>query len=412
MADFFPDIMGEYLSEEERFETDNIQFGGHFEPAAVAPGGMTSLYLFLQNTLDAPIKVGIQIDVPKTSGLFRGGKPILEVGESIIRFEMGPGEAGLLTLPASTTRHAKSGQYELGFTLQAEAQEDGERIRPTSSRSQFDIKLIDDPVGLDLAASLGTTYTAEEVQKASFTIKVEGDAQEPSSAQALEHGYQVIWEKAQLDFLVHAQHEVKLRQAKLKEELMTEPLYIAMYSESVNRFADMGIGLRIGEAILIAKILTFTCELFLTSPKRMGGLLIPIWERAVDGGIDTTDPFQVIRWAGYTHILKLGIATSFGLIAQTIGQQPWSLEERQAVSHHLVDNIEIGEPTEFDFIYLPLMLGGALVSNKLQMDGEDLQHTAALVYKAYKSRDEIFSDDEMKQAKRVFETALKRLLKS
>jgi hypothetical protein len=87
-------------------------------------------------------------------------------------------------------------------------------------------------------------------------------------------------------------------------------------------------------------------------------------------------------------------------------------EERQAVIHHIADNIEIGETTDEDFLYLPLVMGGTLIANKLILHGEDLNHTLILLQKAFQSRPNLFADEEMNQAKKIYNHILQKILQT
>ena len=82
---------------------------------------------------------------------------------------------------------------------------------------------------------------------------------------------------------------------------------------------------------------------------------MPIWERALEAEVDTTDGLQVIRTAGYHHLLKLSIAISFGILAKAVGRHYWPLLERQAVTSYIADSIEDGQEIDEDFLYLPLL---------------------------------------------------------
>jgi hypothetical protein len=408
MADIYPDIMGEYISTPQRYVADGVQYGGHFDPATLPPGQASNLYLFLQNTLNVPVNIGLQIEIPKTSGLFRGGKPLLEIGAETIQLSLKAAEAGVITLPVLTTEHFKSGEQALTVMLKAKPTGKGQRIRPPQSQSKLDSKLIDDPVGLSLVSAIGATYVEKSVKKALFPLKVAGESQQLSQKPRLQHQYQSMWDEDHLDLFKRASREIDLRQNKFKEELSDEALYVALYSESTSRFADVGLPLRIGEAITLAKILTYSCRFFLNNSIRRKGLLVPIWERALDADFDTADPVNVLRIVGYDHILRLAIAMSFGMVAQAVGRQPWTLTERQAVAHHVVENVKIGQTTEEDFLYLPLLMGGTLISSRVMMHGEQVQHSLALLEKAYHSRSNLFADEEMAQAKNIYDRILRR----
>ena len=411
MAVILPDIIGEYVDLPERLETDGIQYAGYFEPAQIAPEQVTHLFLFLQNTLDAPMVVNLKTNIPQTGGLFRSGRPILEVQEPIIQIKLAGAEAGLLTLPVATTEHVKEGQHALVIEIKTAFQDKPDRVRAATSQSKLSQKLIDSPVGLNLVGTLGATYTEKSVKKAPFYLEVAGEPAPPERAPRLEHKYQTIWVQDYLEVFNQAIHELNLREVKFKKELTMEALYTNLYAESTTRFADAGLPLRIGEAITLTKILTYCCQYFLTSADRRNGLLVPIWERAIEAGIDTTDVLEVIRTAGYYHVLKLATALGFGLVARAIGKHAWPLVERQAVTNHIAESIEAGEGLDVDFLYLPLLMAGTFVSHKLKMDGENPQQSLALMKKAYEARPYLFTEADMAQANKIYNHILKKAIK-
>jgi hypothetical protein len=269
---------------------------------------------------------------------------------------------------------------------------------------------IDSPVGLNLAATMGSTFTEKSVKKALFPLKVTGKPAPPERAPRLKYKYQTIWVRDHMELFNRAIHELNLREVKFQKELSMEALYAVLYAESTARLADAGLPLRVGEAIILAKILTYSCQYFLSSSARRNGLLVPIWERALEAEIDTTDVLNVIRSAGYYHILRLSIAISFGLVAKAVGRHFWSLEERQAVTNHIAESIEAGQELDVDFLYLPLLMGGTIIRNKVRLDGEDPRQTLALMKKAYEARSELFSEAEMAQANKTYSRILKQAL--
>ncbi|MDX1520339.1 MAG: hypothetical protein R3264_01770 [Anaerolineae bacterium] len=411
MAESYPDIMGEFISQPERFQAGGVQFGGQFDPDTIAPGQASELYVFFQNTLDTPVTIQIKIEVPKKGGFFGGGKPMLKIGAPQLELKMDAAEASLLSLPVATTEHTKAGQEELTFELKVKPNGRGQRIRPAKFQSSLDPKLIDEPAGLNLVSSMGATFVEKAVKKATFPLTLEGDPQPVKAPATLKHSFRSMWTKEQLKTYSRATQEINKRQEKLKSAFTTGALYASLYSESVAKFADAGLPLRVGEAIALAKILTYCCQYFLSSPKRINGLLVPIWERAIDAEFDTTDGLRTLRIVGFNHILKLAIMMSFGLVAQAAGRQIWSIEERQGVTQHLANNIEIGETTEEDFLYLPLMMGGTLVSNKVKIEGENVRHSLALLEKAYEARPRLFLDSEMAEVEKLFAQLLQKAVK-
>ncbi len=410
MAVFLPDVIGEYVDESVRFETGGVQYAGYFDPAKIAPEQVTHLFLFLQNTLNAPVAINLKVNMPTTGGLFRSGQPILKVEEPVIQIKLASAEAGLLTLPVTTGEGIKAGEYPLTLNVKVTTQGRPNRIRPDKSKSRLGRGFIDSPVGLSLVGTMGATYTEKSVKKVTYSLDVSGKPAPPERAPQLQHKYQSIWVESHMELFTKAVQEINSREVKFKKELTVEALYAMLYAESTTRFADSGLPLRIGEAIVLAKILTYSCQYFLSSPDRRNGLLVPIWERALETELDTTDVIEVIRTAGYYHVLKLASAISFGVVAKAVGRQHWPLIERQAVINHIADSIEVNQEMDVDFLYLPLLLAGTQISNKLKLNGEDPRQTLELIKKAYEARLGLFAESDMDRANKIFNQILKKAL--
>ncbi len=399
-----PDIIGEYTVSPERYETEGLQYVGYFEPATIAPGQVANLYLFVQNTLNAPLTATIQMAMPQTGGgLFRSGNPVLKVAKPALQLKLSPAEAGLLTLPITTTEEAQTGQFEVTLEIQTKSPAGAQRVRPSQGKSALGQKsLIDNVVGLNLAGLLGVDFVEKSVKKAAFPLEITGEPQTQERAPRLDHTYETIWTQDQMELFTEAIQELNARQVKLHNELTTEALYATLYGESVTRFADVGLALRVGEAITLAKILTYCCQYFLSKPERQNGLLVPMWRSALAEGYDTTDSLTVIRGVGFYHLLKLSLALSFGLIRRAVGRRLWSEEDCRGVTEYIAENVVAGETLDLEFLYLPLLLAGTYISKKVTLEGEDPRHSLALMRKAYEARTDLFLDDDMAVASQAY----------
>ncbi len=410
MAIFYPDIIGDYLNTPQRFETGGLQYAGYFEPDTIPAGQLTQLFLFLQNTLNVPITINFQVDLPKTGGFLRAKNPLLQIEKPNITLELAPAEAGLYSLPVTTTSHTTQAEHALTFNTKVTPKGRGKRIRPPQATSQLDNMLIDNPIGLNLVPALGATYAEKSVKKAQFTLKIAGKPEPLQRAPKLQATYESIWKEENIQSFNKAVQEINSRQVKLKDDLNVEKLFVNLYGESVSRFADAGVPLRIGEAIVLAKILTYSCHYFLSSPKRANGLLLPIWEQALAENANTTDVLQLFRTVGYHHIIRLAVAISFGLIAKSTGRQQWSLDERQALAAHVAECLETGQNLDLDFLYLPLLMGGTEIATKVKLQGEDLPHTLALMKTARDERKRLFTDQDMEKADKIYNRILQKAL--
>lgn len=408
MAVSYPDAIGEHVASPERYHTGGLQYVGYFEPNKIAAGQVTNFFFFLQNMVNVPMKVTIKLGLPQ-SGFFWSRKPLLRVLQEQIEVSLKAAEAGLLTLPVTTTNHTGDGTHALTVEIKVATQGRGERIRPAKSTSRLETKIIDSMVGLNLVSSLGATYQEKSAKKAKFSLTIAGKKKSPTQA-SLKYSYDKIWHTDDAKVFNKAIQEIHNRRAKLKSALDVETLYANLYGETVKRFANVGLPLRIGEAIVLAKMLTYTCQYFLSSPERVNGLLLPIWERALALEADTSESLDVIRLLGYHHLLRLSIAVSFGIIGRATGGQLWSLEERQAVAAHIADTVEIGDPLDIDFVYLPLLMAGTQISKQLVLPDEDVNNSLALLRQARQARPDLFKDKEMAKANQVYNQIMQKAL--
>ena len=408
MAVSYPDVIGEYIDTPERFVTGGMQYAGYFDPATIAPGQVANLYVFLQNTLDVPLNINFKVNPPQTGGFLKSKNPILEIGTEDIELTLAAAEVDLLTLPVTTTEYAEDGNHSVTIEAKVSAQGKSERVRPAKSQSFLDNNLIDSAVGLNLVGSVGANYVEKSAKKAQFELKIAGTPISTEETPNLAHSLESIWKKKQAKFLSKAVQEINLREVKLKKELTAEALYANLYAENTHRFADAGIPLRIGEAIIMGKILTYTCQYFLSEVHRRNGLLVPMWEHAFEAEVDTTDSLDIIRSIGYHHLMRLSIAVSFGLIAKAVGRHLWPQQERQVLATYIADNVDFGQPLDQDFLYLPLLIAGTQISNKVKLEGENPSHTLALLNKAREARSGLFSDKDMAQAHKAFMHILKK----
>lgn len=416
MSISYPDVIGEYVDGPHRHETDGIQYNGYVDPTVAAPGEVALFRLFLQNCVDTPAAVTVTLQPPEIKKGFLFGKrvPLLEVAQSTFELDMDRADAGQLVIPLRMVDEIPAGEHRLKIVVTAKTEDKKpDRVRPKSSKSKLATKLISSPVELNLVGTMGATYKAEQTkQPAEFPFEVAGDPTTPTEKPDLTHEYANIWKLDYMETFSMAIQEVNNRRVDFSKELSLDSLYAAMFAESTKRYADCGVPLRIGEAVTVAKMLTYCSQYFMSSPERINGLLVPIWETAIQHGEPTTEISDVMRKVGYYHILKLSLAMSFGLIAKSVGKHYWPLVERQAVTGFIANMVEGAQEIEPDFLYLPLLMGGTSIARSLKMDGENVTESLALQYKAFSSRPDLFADKELQKAGKIYRRIIKQALET
>jgi hypothetical protein len=405
MAVEYPDIISEYVVATERYESDGVQIFPYMEPIEIPMGGTATLALLLQSSVDVPVDIAIEAEMPQTSR-FRG-VPVLEIGQAPLRAKLAPAQVGMLSVPVKTATQAKEGQYEIVLNVAVKAQGQGSRVRPQSNQGRFRSPLIDDVVGLDLARVVGVRFNCKTTRKIGVPVLVRGQAEVPAEAPDLTTRFESLWVVENAKVQGEALHEIGDRRAVIADQLQTEPLFVGLFAEAQRRFAEAGVPLRVGEAIALGKILTYTTRYFLANSDLQDGLLVPIWELALQYELPTGDPLWVLPNVGFRHVLRLSVALSFGLVKQALGRMPWSLEERRGVISLVADTVDAAQPLPVEFLYIPLLMAAATINRQIALENEDVVHSLKLLKKAKAARAEVFADPDLAEAGQMFDQIVK-----
>ena len=392
MAIEYPDILGEVTPARQRYEAGAVQYVGSLSREAVASGEATELVLFLQSIVDAPTDVALKLSVPLRTGGLRSRPSQLKIGELETTVPLKPAEVGELRIPIQTSAETPSTTYEIRLEIMGTPKASANRIRAQRSKGRLGETILRDTVGLNLASTIGVGFTARSRNKLSFKLNVTG---EEGSAQEIDltPTFTSLWILEDQDLQHRAGREVNERRAHIVPYLAPEAIYVPLLDEGRRRFADASIVLHVGEAISLAKILTHTVSYFMRNADLQDGLLIPIYMHAYLYDLPTDNATWLVTEVGYSRIVRLSIALSFALVEGALKRQPWLLEEQRALADFVVGNLESGRPLPVEFLYLPLLMGGALVMRKVVMEGEDSQQSLQMLAQAKKERAEDFTGE-------------------
>lgn len=400
MAIEYPDIMGDYMDARQRFDAGGLHYLCFLEPAAMAPGGQTKLLFLLQSALDAPLEAVLHAELPARTGPL-GRSVRFEMAQPELHINIAAGEVGLLQVPLTCGPATPNAKYDIKVTLEAKPSSHAELIRPTSSPGRLGKTLIRNPVGLGIAPVIGVGYVAKPAARQTLRLEVVG---EPAEEEAdLSPNFESLWTTDELQYQQQAQREVSDRRVHILPKLTEDALFATLWQESQLLFESAGVPLSMGEAIFLARILTYTAAKFLNKGDWYDALLVPMWREAFRNDLPTGDALWVVTQVGYEHLLRLSTAMSFGLMDRAMGREVWSNEEQQAVIDLLSNTVCRGQGTlPPEFLYMPLILGGLAVAREFKMSEEDLHHSLELVVKAYQNRAGIF-DAELELVNDLFE---------
>lgn len=400
MAIEYPDIMGDYIDAQQRFDAGGLHYICSLEPASIAPGGLTELLFLVQSAIDVPLEVVLQVALPARTGPL-GRSVKFRVAKPELRVNVAAGEVGLLRVPLTCALDTPSGKYDIKVTFKATPSGPGGRIRSNRSQGRLGKSLIRDPVGLGIAPIIGLSYVAKPETRRILSLQVAG---EPETLEAdLTPDFEPLWATDKLQHQQRAQREVSDRRIHILPKLSADALYAALWQESQSLFEGAGLPLRIGESLFLARILIYTATKFLNKGDWYDALLVPMWMEAMRNDLPTGDPLWIVVQVGYEHLLRLSAAMSFGLIDRAMGREVWSNEEQQGVVDLLTKMVCREQGTlPPEFLYLPLILGGLAVARETKMPGEDLSQSLQLLAQAHQDRAAVF-DGELALVNDLFE---------
>lgn len=404
MALEYPDIICEYTEAAQRYESDGVQIVPSLEPAEIPIDGYAMLILLLQSAINVPTEVRVKLE-PPVSGRLRG-TPLLELGEPELRVRLEPAQVGALYVPVKAVANAREGQYELQLHVTVKAEGAAQRIRPLQKPDGFRDALLDDLVGLEIGRVLGVRYIATPTRKIALPFAIGRRVETPQTSPTSTSKFEALWRIEDLEWQVKAQQEVIARRTYIMEALALEPLYAGLLVEGHERCTRAGIYLRVGEAIGLGKILTFTAHRFLSNDAIADGLLVPMWETALRLGLPTDDPRWIVREIGFGHLTRLAVALSFGLIAKALNAQPWNLEERRGLIQEISGRLDEGEPLPVELLYIPLLAASTLIARQVSAPGENARQSLELLKVAKQARADIFADPELAQSSALIERLL------
>lgn len=406
MAFEYPDIMNDVLDARHRYESGVVQYLAALPEGPVPAGDVARFPLVLQNVMDVPIKVAVHIVLPDVSRkLRRLPQPLFQIFRPDVQFELAQGEVAELVVPIGIQSHVPPDEYEFAFQIQSEAVQEGLRARLDHGENRVGELKLRHPQGMHITQISSWGFEAVKSPKQTLTLTVT-PAGEPPEGIDLKPAFNLVWTPADWDLISEARQEVNERRIHIAPELNAEALYVPFMQESQTYFGDSGVQLHVGEAIFVAKILTYTVTYLMSNAEWQDCLLVPVYAFALAQEHSTEDALWLLTQLGYTHVLELAVALSFALVEDELGRELWPVSEQRPVREYITECLGNGDTLPAEFLYLPLILGGIIVSDQLTFEGEDLEESLRLLGKGKAERGDVFADPDLMMLNDAFDRLL------
>jgi len=380
MSTQYPDVLGDLIQARERSEVNGVHYLAALHPPTIAPGEVARLQIWLQSCWNVPVQAGIRVHLP-----VQQPAPTFSVIQELTEVPLEAAEVGEVAIPIACTAQTEPGDYGITVRLGVKIEERGQYIRSKEHSGELDAPLLRFTTGTSLSLAVGLGYVAHTQPESVLPLRVEGSPQTDKTSDMIPT-YLSHWTVDELTLWGKARQLVNDRRLYLLPQISRHALYLAFLDEGRARFKDAGLSLHLGEAVVLAKIMTHAVEYFMQNSGWQDAILIPAYTLAYRHNLETGDPVPLIVRADYARIARLASSLTFGMLRQQVGHDIWTLEEQLAVTDLVADRVEQGGALPVEFLYLPLLLGGLMVASQVQMPGEDLAQSLDLFAKAREQR--------------------------
>ncbi len=375
----YPDVLGDLVDARRRFEVKGLQYQMALQPATIAPGETTELCAWLQSCWDVPMEASITVQ------LLARSSPPLSMLQTTTNVPLEAAEVGRVCIPITSDLTIQPGEYRLPVTTGVRLETRGHYVRSRGHAGCLGDSLLSFTTGLGLAATMVLGFSAQNRSEQELVLRVAG-APQVAQAPDLTPTYLSHWTVEDMPVQGQALRYVNDQRLHLLPKLAQPALYLAFLKESQERLRDADLPLHMGEALFLAKILTYAAEYLLRRTEWQDAILVPAYILAFRYDLPTEDPVTLICRADYARLTRLAISVSFGLLRRRLGRDLWTQEEQLAVASLVTDRVERGGQLPAEFLYLPLLLGGILIADEMEMPGESTAESLGLLREAYQRR--------------------------
>ena len=387
----YPDVLG-YITGGQHVNINGVQVALAVAPDPVRAGRPFQVLLLAQNTTDVNIELAATLNLPgrdagKQKDRFRAYN-----GE--INVELGPVEAGYVLLPAvchPATAPAKG--YKLGVAVS---------VRP---KAKATVIRTDNPAPIQHQAAVGKLKTLAYSTSKRFGLRDELEAPfavvpgEQVKAKPPTAGWNSLWNLAENGtnamLLAHYKPLIKER---IVPALKSDHVFKVLCQATEARYAAAGYRLEPLEAVYIAKLLTLVMRManpgddqhdylgsqhFNVAVRLKHGedkeVELPRWFEALlrVAASDLRVAAKPIEYTSaklYDALIRDTLPFAFAMIHKVTGEDMGTPDEISDYTHNYIRLLHDGG-MDFAHAYLPLIMGGVIVYDRVILPEETLEDT-------------------------------------
>ncbi|MCK6578788.1 MAG: DUF4981 domain-containing protein [Anaerolineae bacterium] len=416
----YPDLLG-FLTGGERCNADAVQLAVATRPRVVRIGRPFEVIMLVQNATNVDVDVTMTLQLPLVDLKKQRERFVTKSNRLLVGIK--PAEVGYIVLPASTLPDTAPGEYVITVefavkTLGAKPKrirltEGGGRFRPQDLPPENQ-ELLEGLKDLSWVTSRKRLNAALE---APLNLLTGGVAKYTDFSP----GWISLCRLSDYDDPRPLLHEVAERiQIETLPQLKRTNLYEPLLKVTLERFEDSGFPLREAEAVVIAKLLTLILEYATPKQNQHGHIAareyniaamverdpldierprLPHWFRQFIRYAEKDErvfgrPAPVILGYLYEELIADAFDYAFALVEEASGEELGTPEEMVAYRERIVTALRSRQGMDFSLTYLPLIIGGAIRSDQIPLEGEHPSDVVRQIGKCLEERVFNSRDDE------------------
>ena len=443
----YPDVFG-YITEAERVTVGVVQVALATRPRIVQAGRQFEVIMLMQNASDSPADVTVTLQIPEKDLAGKKGRFIM--GQDRLVVGLGAAEVGYAMLPMSTMPDCAIGEnYMIGMEISVKVSNPkANRVRPNTGGALFNPKKVDEEINQKIEELKKLKFSTQKkgfLRGTAFETPItvmEGKLAKPLS---LNPQWFSLWtlENQQDSELLLGKYE-ELLKLKVLPSLKKELLYPPILDKVRETFRKAGYPLSPVEASSVARLMTLILE-FAHPHSKHGSItsgefdvsgMFKMREKDKKARILETSEVNISlpRWLqGYMKILTqdermAGVAPkaiphflfddllfdalsyAFRIVERDSGENLGTDEDMQEFAQTILDKLKTKGEMNFSYAYLPLVMGGIIITDQVLMHQEQLTDVMKEMRVMVEER-EAERDDENEAVFRMAEFVLAQTLK-
>ena len=361
----YPDVLGA-ITGGTRINLEHLQCALGVFPQQTYLNQPVEIVLILQNMVDQMMQVKVNIQMPKED---RKGRPIIiDTPRKMVTLGLRPGEVGVLHTPVVPKPPTSPGnKLPVRVAVRYRTARPGKHVRPFTGGpppsivavSPFKLQVLQ-----DVQFSAETWHQSTDILTTYFDIAPKVMPDIPRELQAR---YEALWTHEEMQAIQAPSYEHVAAARRVASGLTRTAIYLFLLDEIEERYAARGIPLHPGEAVALAKMLTYTLDEglelepgFDMESSQWFQVLCQVL--AYDEDLEDMDRGELAAKYLFEPAFFDAIILAFSIIEPKVRIDLGTEAERVDYANRAVAWLAgQGEP-DLSYVYLPLAMGAILVN--------------------------------------------------